>query len=595
MKKYLIIFYLLIACFVVSCDDYLKTESNSTFTEENLFTNLDFAKKAVNGTYRHLTNIYTYTMIFFRMDADIEFAPFKDDGGFKTISHYGATDGISTLGSVWKTLYQGIEQANICIEGIPKSPIWNGDYAKEARQLYGEAVTMRAYFYFELMSYWGDVPFKLKSTQADDDFFLPKTDRDEIYEYLIQDLKDVEDDMLWMDEMRTTERVNKAFTKGLRARMALAYAGYSLRNKTFETRRGRKWQEYYEIARQECKEIMESGKHQLNPSFVNIFKTIQAYSMDLSSKEVLYELPFGRLDNGRVSESIGMVHTTADKKYGRAASQVYVPPTYYYSFDKKDIRRNVSVELYSYSSSSTPGIQVLASATGMGPCKWRRSWINPGMGGDLYAVTYTGVNWPMMRYADIVLMRAEAENEINGPTQIAKDALALVRKRAFPENLWPSKVTHYVDSVSVSKEAFFNAIVDERAWEFGGELLRKQDLVRWNLLGPKIRQMKEESQKLINNDPKYANVPDYIFWKRNADGETIDILNPDYRLPGTAITGYTRASHWPLMSVGSKTSFTTTMGYVANGYNEAKNNHLYPISADIITTSNGILSNDQIP
>src|SRR3989339_1968826 len=120
MKKYLIIFYLLIACFVVSCDDYLKTESNSTFTEENLFTNLDFAKKAVNGTYRHLTNIYTYTMIFFRMDADIEFAPFKDDGGFKTISHYGATDGISTLGSVWKTLYQGIEQANICIEGIPK-------------------------------------------------------------------------------------------------------------------------------------------------------------------------------------------------------------------------------------------------------------------------------------------------------------------------------------------------------------------------------------------------------------------------------------------------------------------------------------------
>jgi hypothetical protein len=84
------------------------------------------------------------------------------------------------------------------------------------------------------------------------------------------------------------------------------------------------------------------------------------------------------------------------------------------------------------------------------------------MGGDQKSATYTGVNWPLMRYADIVLMFAESENEINGPTQAAKEALSLIRQRAFPEELWYSKVVNYIDSVSTSKEDFFNAIVDER-------------------------------------------------------------------------------------------------------------------------------------
>jgi len=202
-----------------------------------------------------------------------------------------------------------------------------------------------------------------------------------------------------------------------------------------------------------------------------------------------------------------------------------------------------------------------------------------------------------MRYADILLMYAETENEINeGPTPEAKAALSKVRERAFESDLWPTKVTAYIESVSGSKEDFFEAIVDERAWEFGGEMLRKTDLVRWNLLGPKIREMKEESHKIINDDPKYVDlVPNYIFWQTGSDGETIDILNPDYRLPGTAVPRYTRANWLPLMSASAKTAFTNSMNNVAHGYDETKNNHLHPINVNIITASNGVLENDQIP
>jgi len=184
---------------------------------------------------------------------------------------------------------------------------------------------------------------------------------------------------------------------------------------------------------------------------------------------------------------------------------------------------------------------------------------------------------------------------MNGPTAAAKQALASVRERAFPAAVWPEKVTNYVNTVGASKATFFNAIVDERKWEFGGEMIRKYDLVRWNLLYTKIKEMKDESMKIMSNDPKYSWVPDYLFWKTGSDNETIEILNPDYRLPSTNIAGYTRASWFPLSSASTIASFKTNLDRVAAGLSETKNNHLYPIPATIISASNGVLTNDQIP
>lgn len=604
MKRNIILTISFIVCLAfVSCEDFLNTDSNSVFTETTSFSNIDFAEKVVNGVYDNLAsvNLFGSFFLYYNCDSDIEFIIAANNGGTFNIAHYDANPGISNLNTWWNSLYSSIERANICIDNLPKSPIWDGEYASEARRIYGEAVTLRALCYFELIKIFGDVPFKVTSTQADDDYYLPKTERDEIFEYLIQDLKDAEDYLPWMRETNTAERVNKGFLKGLRARMALSYAGYSLRNTTHETRKGRYWEDYYAIANQECKELINSTEHKLNPNFENVFKTLHAYSQDLTNKEVMFEIPFGRLISGRIGYDIGMyfAFTVPSTKYGRGNGTVRTSPYYYYSFDREDTRRNISVELYQYGASGFVDVQRLISAAGteFRPCKWRKSWINPAMGGDLQTAQFTGVNWPIMRYADILLMYAETENELNGgPTQEAKDALARVRERAFLEEQWSSKVNDYVESVSGSKEDFFNAIVDERAWEFGGEMLRKTDLVRWNLLGSKIREMKEECQKIINNDPKYVDiVPDYIFWKTASDGETIDILNPDYRLPGTAIPDYIRGNWMPLISAASKTSFTNSINNVAHGYDEAKNNHLHPININIIEASNGVLKNDQIP
>ena len=605
MKKYVrIVILLWIVTTVISCDSYLETKSNSVFTEETSFANIDFAQKTLNGAYYNLTSVYLYGAysLYYNSDNDIEFIVSADNGSSTNLAHYSALPGTNTFTNVWWNLfYSTIERVNICIDNLPQSPLWKGEFAGDARRIYGQAVTLRAWSYYELIKMFGDVPFKVKSTQTSDAYNIPKTDRDSIYEYVIQDLKDVEDLVPWMGKIGTAEQIGKGFVKGLRARMALAYAGYSLRNKTHETRRGRYWQDYYKIANQECKEIMESGQHGLNPSFMNIFKTLQAYSQDLTNKEVLYEIAFGRLISGRIGYDIGMAfgYSPVSTKYGRGLSTVRTTPYYFYSFDRKDTRRNVSSELYRYGVSGQVDVQTLNPnyATDFALCKWRKTWIVPAMGGDLQTSQFTGVNWPLMRYADVVLMFAETENEINGhPTQAAKDALSLIRKRAFTQDQWASKVTHYVDSVSASKESFFNAIVNERAWELGGEMVRKGDLVRWNLLGSKIKQMKEETYKIIMNDPKYADlVPDYIFWKTKSDGETIDILNPDYRLPGTAIEGYTKTAWLPLISAAAKTQFDTYYNNIAHGYDATKNNHLYPIDENILISSNGVLTNDQLP
>jgi hypothetical protein len=580
-----------------SCDDFLQTTSNSSFTEATSFANLDFAQKQVFGIYAGFTGSYSYAnlLLYAKSGSDIEMVAGASDDGKRDMARYSGTDSNDDIGRIWNQFYQNIERANICIDNLPVSPIWTNEYSNEAKALYGEAVALRALCYYELVSLFGDVPFLIKSAQAGDNFYVEKTDRDEIYEYLIQNLKEVEDYVPWMSS--TAERVNKAFVKGLRARMALAYAGYSLRNKTFETRQGRHWQEYYPIALQECVEIREAQKHHLNPSFENVFRTIHAYQQDVANKEVLFEIAFGRGISGRISQVIGMRFPTspADQKYGRAAAEISSNFAYFYSFTPGDTRRNVSVELYDYNTTNAEGQQRLTGVNQLKPCKWRRNWITPSMGGNMATVQFTGVNWPIMRYSDVLLMLAEAENKVNGPSELAKSALREVRERAFPSDMWDKQVSHYTDSVASNQVNFFQAVVNERAWEFGGEMIRKYDLVRWNLLADKIEALKTMAMAIINDEAAYKWVPKAIYWRTKADGETIDLLNQDYDMPGvTMVEGYNRQL-WLSGNPSNKGSVESFLNLVWGGYNPAKNNHLLPLTSSIISSSKGVLSNDQIP
>ena len=126
--------------------------------------------------------------------------------------------------------------------------------------------------------------------------------------------------------------------------------------------------------------------------------------------------------------------------------------------------------------------------------KYRRDWItNPAIS-PTNAVQYFGLKWQILRYPDVLLMFAEAENELNGPTTAAYNAINMVRRRGFGKSITTADAT--VDLSGLSKATFFSALVRERALELGGEGVRKYDLIRWNLLATAISETKANLTKM---------------------------------------------------------------------------------------------------
>jgi hypothetical protein len=502
---------------LTTCDEYFEVEPVSSFEPENVFTNVEYTKQTIIGIYQLMTRDESYSKrisMYYGVDTDIGMCSGDDlDNGRRNIARYTCSPGNDEIEKPWSNLYKGIERANICIANIPASSLYKGgteDEQFELKRCYGEALTLRALFYYELIRNWGDVPFTLLPAQAGDDFNLPKTDRDTIYEQIINDLLLAGTLVPWRSEVSLNERITKGAVKGLLARIALARAGYSLR-RTGGMQRGSNPEKYYQIARDQCREIMQSGEHSLNPDYEDVFRKHCEFILDDEYGESMWEVAMGLGTSGEVGYYIGS-KSGDDSRYGRGNPGLLAVPTYYLSFDSLDKRRDVTIAIYEIDDDN---VRLLRSFTDINLAKWRREWMNPLVDGT---AKYLGINWVLLRYSDVLLMFAEAENELNGsPTQEAIDALTQVRERAFSpdEDKMPAIPTDY--------QGFFDALVQERAWEFGGECIRKFDLIRWNLLGTKIEEVKDNLNKLYNGEPPYENVPRVLVWRN--DGEDLEILN----------------------------------------------------------------------
>ena len=137
--------------------------------------------------------------------------------------------------------------------------------------------------------------------------------------------------------------------------------------------------------------------------------------------------------------------------------------------------------------------------------KYRKSWTNITGPSQTLAV-----DWPLLRLSDVMLMFAEADNELHGgPSQEAINAVRAVRSRAYAGNLGQ------IGTIPTDKVGFFNYIVKERLLELGSEGIRKYDLIRWNLIASKIAETKQKLTDFINGVGAYANVPSDIYYKNS--------------------------------------------------------------------------------
>lgn len=590
MKKIVNICLLLagLTC-ISSCKDALDAPTKSSLDESVIFSTPALAEGSIAGIIQSFGETNSYRgryLVFYGINTDTEVY-----NGLKTtdseqsrLSNYNtnvANTQMNTDNNAWAKFYEGIERANLAIRGL--RTYGNVQNNAQLGQILGEILTLRAVIYSDLIKGWGDVPARFEPITSETTY-LPRSDRDVIYKQLLADLEEAATLLPWPNASANTqsvERVNKAFAKGLRARLALAAGGYAQRldgTIRLSTDPELSREKMYTIAKNECLDIINSGTLKLQ-GFEEVFRTLNQET-GRAGLESMWEIPFSE-GRGRVIFDLGVRHTTTDKYTGQNRGGTNVPnPIMLYEYDKDDVRRDVSIVPYEW----TGGVQVPSNLGRTYFGKYRYEWMKR-------VVTSTnddGLNWLYMRYADVVLMAAEAINELEGPAAAAP-YLQMIRTRAFPNN--PEKVSAYMAQATASKTSFFNAIVDERALEFTGEMLRKADLIRWNLLGTKLAEAKVKLQQLEKREGKYANLPSKIYYKTLDDKETVEIYGLNFGDTDAigASLGYTANKTWTMSATSDKVTYWDAL------YTKDPNTQqFWPIWQVFLDSSNGTLDNKNL-
>lgn len=577
-----------------SCSDILEAPTKSALDESVIFSTPSLAEGAVAGVIQSFAETNSYRgryLVNYGLNTDTEvYNSLKNTASEQSrLSNYNTNVNntqMNTDNNAWAKFYEGIERANLAIRGL--KTYGNVEQNAELAQLLGEMLTLRAVVYNDLLKGWGDVPARFEPVNSET-VYLERADKDVIYKQLLADLEEASKYLGWPNENRmtqSTERVNKAFAKGLRARLALAAGGYSQRRDGTIRRSSDPDlapEKMYAIAKQECLDIINSGTARLL-GFEEVWKTF-ASETNRAGLESLWEIPFSE-GRGRVIFDLGVKHDVTSDYTGQNRGGTVGPnPLMYYEYDRDDVRRDVSVVPYRWIASTTPGKQVRQEPTGLGTWyfgKYRYEWLNR----RVTSTNDDGLNWMYMRYADVILMAAEAINELDGPAAAAP-YLKMIRDRAFPNQT--QKVATFMTQATASKEAFFNAIVDERALEFTGEMLRKGDLIRWNLLSSKLASAKTKLEQLETRQGKYAALPLRIYYTIGADGEKVTIygLNfGDTDVAGAAL-GYQYNKAWTMVATSDATKYWDAL-YLRNPDLQ----QYWPIWQVFLDASNGKLTNE---
>jgi starch-binding outer membrane protein, SusD/RagB family len=523
---------------ISGCKDFLEVQPKSQISISDAFSNVPNATNALIGVYDELMGDNGYGIrinMYYPYDSDEIIVSGNIDNGRRGIGRYQLLLTNAELRNPFLQLYRGIEKANLCIEQIPLMAAYtNGSDAdkKELRRLHGEALTLRAQFLFELIRNWGDVPAPFTPAYKQTDLFIPQTNRDETYAKIIEDLKIATDLVPWRTEAGVrNERITKGAVKALRAKLAMFRGGYALRS-SGKMERNADYLTYIKIARDECADLMaKRGEHTLNPSYEDIWRKLTSFTYDPQG-EIIFEVGAGG-SNSSSDSRMGNYNgpsVNASSRYGTGGGGLLALPNYFYAFDSTDTRRDVTVTNYAIAATNIKSPRRLGELT---DGKFRKDWRVPLLPGT---ALNPGYNWPMIRFSDVLLMFAEAENELNGnPSAAAIAAFEEVRKRAFTNKSNPA-----IGKTPTTKAEFFTAIVNERFLEFGSEGIRKFDLIRWNLLAAKITETRAKIADMKARKGAFANVPQYLFWRNN--GEEIQFLNSFYKANTvtTAPTGWTR-------------------------------------------------------
>ena len=483
----------------ISCNDYLDVEAPSAYTEEFVFSQKSEVSRALNGVYAQalVSDLYGDAYLSkFTLNSDVDMTISSNNAhAHNTYSRFDCDDQGNDIYKYWTAAYNLIEYCNKFIKSAEASQLYDTSDA-ELMQWIGEARCLRAMAYHDLVVMFGDVPFTLEpSTIHGTDFIIPIKDREEIQKALIKDLKEAAATMSSTNST-TVERCSKEFAQSLIARIALTAGGYSLRPnrndpKNYGTmQRPSDYLEFYKTAMEFADSVISAGNHQLNNSYQDVFVNECNYQV-VNNDDPIFEIPFAKESTGNIGYIQGPTYNSYEGKtvgpWGACSAGARLSAFYRFLFRNGDKRREFINGLWYYSyftnadGNLADSVYIRNDYT-VHNNKWSKLWTAEGSTLGNITTGATGINYPYMRYTDVLLMYAEAANELNGgPTAKAVECLTQVHKRAF-ETGDPD----FISQAQTSKDAFQKAIMNERKWEFAGENMRWRDLVRTNTYAEEI-------------------------------------------------------------------------------------------------------------
>ena len=543
---------LALCCSFAQCSDYLNTSSPENTGDE-------FVTSSTSETFKILSWCYANyrqncIMGAYRWNdpigSDSEIYP--EIGSLNNANARLLPEllSVNAGGSGFNGLYTTIARASKVAELVADKPAFQDAVAagkvNDWTQLYGEALTMKAFCYFDLVKHYGDVPYGYENNNVED---YSLTSRFEIYDNLIEILKEAEALMYPLGEGGiTAERFSKGFADALLGQIALYSGGYQtirtdvpgLYGDVQFTTKGKEelgcvyarrndYLDYYKIAEKYFQAALNNkGTAALvtvdDRSYANNpFQRHFQYTHDLAlSPESIFEV--GNIQGGQSGQTTTSEYSYAFGRPSSGGSNQAAPcksfgalriiPSFYYGeFEAGDMRRDASVTVTGSKGDGNEALLSFAPGSkldgGIAINKWDENRMNPP-----YTTSQrtSGMNWPVLRLADLILMQAEVKAEL-GVEGEAIQLLNQIRQRAF------GNAEH---DISASGEVLKEAILQERKLELLGEGTRRWDLIRSGKFVEKALAVRAEMTEMVNDLQtkgyhEFANgnvISNYIYTKK---------------------------------------------------------------------------------
>ncbi len=466
----LIVFFLLSFS---SCKKWLGTEPTDFLSTTNYFKTESELKSALSGVYNIVGNgglWGSYANYLLGWQAEESYMNrLSLNGPF----NYNYSGGDPYMTALWNALWNGINRANVLLANIDNSKQIDQSVRDKIK---GEALFLRGYYYFLLVQYWGGVPIKNRPTGSVEDVNMERNSVQEVYEQILSDMTTAEPLVQGIKRLGFGSTVNKSAVRGMLARVCLTMAGEPLKDVA-----------KYQDAKTWAKKVIDDTEagHSLNPSYPDIFIKMLRDEYDI--KESIWEADFYGNNTNPATLSfsewgnnayINGPFSYAGSATGRCDAYMSITSKFYDVFEEGDLRKWWSIAHFTYVNSNINGEKTLknipTNAAGkwvLEPGKWRREFETDPSKPTAFT---SSANVPLLRYSDVLLMYAEAENGINGPTAEAINAVNKVRQRAWSTGVKNITVTNggsgYTEAPTVTFSAGNGSTATGTATISGGQV-----------------------------------------------------------------------------------------------------------------------------